>query len=116
MIVMCPIGNGSQGCTSGKGIGSGKHAHQGDESAIRTAINADALWINSKIFNQVTRGIQVVRKILSTHIPVNSGPPIPAVASTAPIINIKYVISVIGEQVIEHVFPEITAPPLMGIL
>ena len=67
-------------------------------------------------FNQVFCSIHMIVEILSSHMPVDAGPYIASIACAATIVNVKYCITIICQEIMKHEFPEITAPPLMYIL
>ena len=116
LVVMGPIRHRPQRRTGGKDVRSGEHRHQGDKPTIASAIDPNALWIHAEPVHEVLRAVDLILKVLVAHVPVDGGPPIAAITRAAAVIDVEYNVAVIGEVIVEHVFPIITTPPLMNVL
>src|SRR5258708_20347271 len=116
MVVMGPVCYGTQAGSCGKYIRFGEQGHQGDKASIGAPVDPDALGTPSLLLHQVFDTIYLVAEVFTAHMAVDPGPPIPAITCAAPIVDVQYGISVIRQQVVEHIFAEVAAPPLVGIL
>src|SRR5690349_9797935 len=58
----------------------------------------------------------MIAQVLTAHMPVYSGSPVPSIPRASAVVDIHHCISSIGKKVVKHEFPEIAAPPFMGIL
>ncbi len=113
---MGPVGDRTQSRTRFEHIRCGEHGHQGQKSAVASAVRADPLRIHAVFFDQESGGIDDVIQVFSTHMTVNGCPAVPAVACTSSVIDIHNKIAIFQEDVVEHVFPVITAPAPVGVL
>jgi hypothetical protein len=71
---------------------------------------------NTMLFHQKFGPVHMIAKVFTSHVAVNSGTPVAAITRASPVVDVKNGIPVINQQVVEHILPEIAAPPLMGIL
>src|SRR5262249_37241918 len=108
--------DGAQRGPGGEHVGFGEHGHQRDESAVAAAIYAHALRVNAVLGHQIFHGVYVIAQILAAHVPVDRRAPIAPVARRGPVIDVHYDEAAFHQQVVEHVFAVITAPPLMDVL
>src|SRR5687768_8843277 len=116
MIVVCPIRYGAKRSASRKNIGCCKHRHQCNESSIRSSINPNAFWIDSIFIDQYFCSINMVGKILATHMSVNSSTPIPAVAGTGSVVDVQDRVTFVRQEIVEHILFVVIAPPFVRIL
>src|SRR5690606_220533 len=116
VVVMCPVGDGTQRSAGGKYIGLIKQRHERDEAAIGTAVDTDVAGVDPIVVDQQPGAVYLVAEILTPHMAVNAGTVVAPIARTARIVDIEHRITEVGQQVMEQVFPEVLAPPIMYIL
>src|SRR5258708_39976185 len=116
MVVMDQGCYGTQAGSGVKFIRFVEQGHQGDKTSIGAPVDPDAFGIPSLLLPQVFDTISLVAEVFTAHMAVDPGPPIPAITRAAPVVDVQYGISVIRQQVVEHIFSEVAAPPLVGIL
>ena len=116
MVVGCPVCDRPQSCTCSKNVGLIKHGHQSDESSITAAINTNLFGVDAMLFHQIFCSVYIVAQVFTTHEPIDACPDVATIASAGPVVHVQDGIAFIHEQIVEHVFPEVGAPPLVGIL
>src|SRR5882757_2200600 len=116
MVVMRPIRHAAKTGSGCKHVRLCEQGHQRNKASVGASIDPYAFGIHPRLFHQVSDAIHLVAEVLSSHMTVDSCPPVPSVSCTAAVIYIEYGISVISQEVVEQVFPEIAAPPFMGVL
>src|SRR5690606_12525621 len=104
---MCPIGHGSQCCPAFEGIPFIEQRHQSNKASIAASIDTDPVGINAMLCHEIFGAVDLIGKVFSTHMPIDSGSPIPAIAGSASIVNVQHSITQVGQKVVKHVFPKI---------
>src|SRR3982751_4553118 len=97
MIVMRPVRYRPQSSSSFKNIGLCKKRHQRHKAAITSTVNTYACWINTEILHEVMRRVYFIIQVFSTHITINAGAPVAAIAGTSAVINVQNSIAFVSE-------------------
>jgi hypothetical protein len=116
VVVMGPVGDRPEACSCCEYVGLGEEGHEGDESAVGASVDAYSFGVYALVFYQVFYAIHLVGEVFSSHMAIDAGAPISAIACTASVIDVEDGVAIVSEQVVEHIFPEVAAPPFMGIL
>jgi hypothetical protein len=72
--------------------------------------------INAMLCDQVPRGIDLIRQVCATHVTVDRGSPITPVSGRSTVVDVKDKESPLHQQMMEHVFTIVLAPPFMDVL
>ena len=116
MVVVSPVGNRSQGGTGGENLRRFKHRHERHEPPVGTTVNTDTLWVAVMLLHQPAHPVQKVLKFRGTHLSVNGGAPVPAIAPAGAVIHVQHMVAPGRQQVVEHLFPEVVGKFVVGIL
>src|SRR5262249_41770671 len=93
-----------------------EHRHESQESPIGAAINADAFWIDPLILNQPgDTGLEIIQ-LWRSHPAIDRSPPCPSVTCGRAIVHIKYKITLLYQQAVEHEFMAVIGPAKMSVL
>src|SRR4051812_48728443 len=87
MIVVRPVGDGTERRARREDVGRGEHRHQGYEAAVRAAVDTDAVRVNSVLVDEVADGIHVVVQILAAHVSINPRAPVAAIARASTVVD-----------------------------
>src|SRR5262245_34061630 len=113
---MRPVRHRSQ-CRAGREqVRFCKHCHQSYEATITAPIKPDSFWIDAMLLHEVVHSIDMITKIFSTHVTIDSGSPVSPVTGTATVINVQHEESTFHQQVIKHVLAIVVTPPTMHVL
>ncbi len=55
-------------------------------------------------------------EVFASHVAVYCRPPVATITGTSPVIDIENSITIVHQEIMEHVFPVVITPPFMGIL
>src|SRR5215510_9122917 len=66
--------------------------------------------------HQVTDGVDVIGKILPSHVTIDTGAPIASIAGATAIIDVEHHVTALHQQMMEHVLTIVLTPPAMHIL
>src|SRR5690606_5776045 len=108
MIIMGPVGNRAEGCSRSKCVGFSKQCHEGDETAVASSVDPNFIRINAMLLYQILNPINLVGKVFSSHMSVDPGSPVSSVTCTSSVIDVNDCVAEVGEEVVEHIFSEIT--------
>ncbi len=103
MVVVRPIGDGAQRGARAEACGLGEEGHEGDEAAVRSSVDADALGVDAKLLLEEAGTVDLVGQVEATHVPVDGGSPVAAVAGGSAVVHVEHDVAARREQVVEHV-------------
>src|SRR5690606_16652204 len=98
MVVGRPVGYRTKSCPCCEHTRCGELGHEGNESAIGSAVYPDFGRVNGVILCQPFRTVNIVGQVLSAHMPIDPGSPVPSIACTSPIVHIEYGITFIDQD------------------
>src|SRR6185503_20713945 len=88
MVVVGPVRNGPEAGSGLKDVGFGEQGHEGDKPTIGSAIETYVLRVYSFVLHQIFYAVHLVGQVLSSHMAVDGGAPIPAIAGAASVIDV----------------------------
>ncbi len=66
--------------------------------------------------DQVFCSVDWSLRSFTTHMAIDAGAPIAPIAGAAAVVNVEHCVALVGQGVVEHIFPEVAAPPFVRIL
>ena len=116
VVVTGPVGRRPLRRARGEFTGRAQQRHLGHETAVGTAVDADARGIDVVVLHQPGLAVQQVLQFRVAHAAVNRVAPVAAVAGRGAIVHVDHDVAFLQQQVVEHLLAEVIRPVLLHVL